>query len=161
MNAFRKYIFLFLSGIILIASLLLLVAFGMTPIVIVLLSLGVLGCLIFSFIYLLGKGEVFARADKKSKAPKNDRPTLLTIEKTYELKSDYVEPEEEQPKKKKSTKNSSKHPVLKTGDDWPQEKMPKKKKSKEESTPTKTCPYCKYKNYSTENNCQNCGAKLK
>ena len=158
---------LFISGLVLITSLLLLVFFGMTAIVIVLLVLGVLGCLVSSFVYLLGKAQNFA-SPKEAKKQNGDRPTLLTAEQTYELKTDYVQPEEEKPlkrKKKESApktkkeKSVTKRPTLKAEESFAPKA--KEKTLKEESTPKKTCPKCKYKNYSTESFCQNCGAKLK
>lgn len=167
MNTFKNYYLLFISGLILITSLLLLVFFGMTAIVVVLLVLGVLGCLVSSFVYLLGKTQNFA-CPKESKKQNSDRPTLLTAEQTYELKTDYVQPEEEKPlkrKKKESApktkkeKSVTKRPSLKAEENFAPKT--KEKTLKEESTPKKTCPKCKYKNYSTESFCQNCGAKLK
>lgn len=167
MNTFKNYIFLFVSGIILILSLLLLVFFGMNAIVIVLLGLGILGCLASSFVYLLGKTQNFV-SPKETKKQNSDRPTLLTAEKTYELKTDYIQPEEEKPlkRKKKETapktkkeKSVTKRPSLKAEESFAPKA--KEKTLKEESTPKKICPKCKYKNYSTESFCQNCGAKLK
>jgi len=152
MNTFKNYFFLFVSGIILILSLLLLMFFGMNAIVIVLLGLGVLGCLASSFVYLLGKTQNFA-SPKETKKQNSDRPTLLTAEKTYELKTDYIQPEEEKPLKRKKKETAPKTKKEKSVTKRPSLKA-------EESTPKKTCPKCKYKNYSTESFCQNCGAKL-
>ena len=160
---------MFVFAIILILSLVLLVSYGMTALVIILLAIGILGSLVSSFIFLIWNGK---EIEKKiaSKQQGQPRPVLLTSE-SYELKGSDDEVVKEKKTKnvhttkapttkkqtmKKQNKSSSGKPIMKHESDY----MASSSVGEEDSR-KKVCPHCKYKNYSSEIVCQNCGARLK
>lgn len=162
MSILKKYFLFFVSAIMLTISLVLLMVFGMSVVVGILLAVGIICCLSCCFFYA---NKIYVPShyeEPKTTLSTAPKPKVKSLEEESAPKNDYVEPtaestaeKEQKTKNKPASKTKSFRPKMdfETGFDA-------KTSIKEEDVPTMVCPHCKYKNYSTEIYCQNCGENL-
>ena len=162
MSVVKKYFLFFISAILLITSLIMLTLLGMNIVVGVLLAVGVISCLSCFFYYI---NKLYIPTHYQESSVVNTptiKPEVKSLEQEYAPKNDYVEEPEisnEQKPKKIKEKSVSKKNIFRPKMSF-ETAFQAKSNIKEEDKPTFVCPHCKYKNYSTEIYCQNCGELL-